>query len=250
MQNSKFVLATILLSCAGFSFAAEELFVHAAASLTDAMNEIATGFENKTGTRVVLNLGASNILARQIEEGAPADIFFSADEIKMDELEKADLIDPESRKSLLSNTLVIVVPLESMLVFHSPMDLEKVEGNIVMADPEVVPAGIYAKEYLKKIGIWQKILARIVAAENVRAALAAIEAGNGEAGIVYKTDARISKKVKVAFEVPWKDGPKISYPVALTRETSKRKLALEFLKYLESEQAIKIFKKFGFVVLI
>lgn len=243
------MLATILLFCAGFSVAAEELFVHAAASLTDAIQEIARNFENKTGAQVVLNLGASNILARQIQEGAPADVFFSADETKMDALQKSNLIDPATRKSLLSNTLVIVVPLESTLRFQSALDLGKVEGSIVLADPEVVPAGIYAKQYLTKIGIWQGILARIVPAENVKAALAAIESGNGDAGIVYKTDAKISKKVKIVFEVPRKEGPKISYPVAVVRETSKRILALAFLTYLESEEAIKIFRKYGFVTL-
>lgn len=201
------------------------------------------------GAHVILNLGASNILARQIQEGAPADVFFSADETKMDELQKSNLIDPATRKSLLSNTLVIVVPLESTLRFQSALDLGKVEGSIVLGDPEVVPAGMYAKEYLTKIGIWQGILARIVPVENVRAALAAIESGNGDAGIVYKTDARISKKVKIVFEVPRKEGPKISYPVAVVRETSKRKLALTFLQYLESEETIKIFRKYGFVIL-
>jgi molybdate transport system substrate-binding protein len=228
---------------------ADELSVHAAASLTDAIQEIARNFENKTKAQVVLNLGASNIIARQIQEGAPADIFFSADEAKMDDLQKSRLIDAATRKSLLSNRLVIVIPLESNLRFHSAMDLETVTGNIVLADPEVVPAGIYSKQYLLKIGLWVKIVNRIVPAENVRAALAAIESGNGEAGIVYKTDARISKKVKIAFEVLAAEGPKISYPVAIVSGTSKRQLAEKFLEYLESNEATEIFRKYGFIVL-
>src|SRR5262249_4887746 len=147
------------------------------------------------------NFGASSMLARQIQEGAPGDIFISADEEKMDMLQKKGLIKTETRKSILSNTLVAVVPENSKFTMNSIQDLAKIKGSIAIAEPQTVPAGIYAKQYLKKVGIWDKVIDRLVPTDNVRAALATVETGNAEAGIVYKTDAGISKKVHVAFEV-------------------------------------------------
>src|SRR5262245_2275980 len=196
-----------------------EIQVYAAASLTDALTEIGQQYQKQTGDQLFFNFAASSILARQIEEDAPADIFFSADEAKMNSLAKKKLIVPETRKSLLSNTLVIVVPEDSKLKLSSAKDLVNVKGYIAIAEPKTVPAGIYAKEYLNKIGIWSKVIDHLVPTENVRAALLAVELGNADAGIVYKTDAEISKKTKVVFEVPAQEGPKISYPVAVVSES-------------------------------
>jgi len=236
------VLATSTLSAATIN-------VFAAASLTDSLKEIAAAHEKQAGDKVVFNFGASSLLARQIEEGAPADIFFSADEAKMDGLEKKGLILKETRRSRLSNTLVIVVEKESGLVVRSAMDLvqEKIK-RLALAEPASVPAGIYAKRYLETIGAWNDIAGRVVPTENVRGALAAVESGNVEAAIVYKTDAAISKKVRVAFEVPAKETPDISYPMAVLKESRDTEAAKEFLNHLGSEDAGKVFEKYGFVV--
>ncbi len=177
--------------------------MHAAASLTDAMKEIGAAYEKESGDKLQFNFGASNMLARQIEEGAPADVFFSADEAKMDALEKKDLLLPGTRRSLLSNSLVIVVAADSGMSPKSAADLAKPEyKKLALAEPRSVPAGIYAREYLEKLGLWEAVKEKVVPTENVRAALAAVESGNVDAGIVYKTDALISKKVKVRSKSP------------------------------------------------
>jgi molybdate transport system substrate-binding protein len=227
---------------------AAEIHVYAAASLTDALTEIGQQYQKETGDQMIFNFAASSVLVIQIQEGAPADIFFSADEAKMDLLAKKKLILPETRKSLLSNTLVIVVPEDSKLKFASAKDLVNVKGYIAIAEPKTVPAGIYAKEYLNKIGMWSKVIDHLVPTENVRAALLAVELGNADAGIVYKTDAGISKKTKVAFEVPLEEGPKISYPVALVSESKNLEAAKKALSYIESDAALEIFKKYKFLV--
>jgi len=224
-----------------------EIIVHAAASLTDALKEVGTLYEQETGENVLYNFGASSLLARQIEEGAPGDIFFSADEEKMDGLEKNGMIRKETRKSLLSNTLVIVVRSDSKTQFSSAKDLLNITGSIAIAEPHAVPAGIYAKQYLKQIGIWNKVLERVIPADNVRAALAAVESDNVDAGIVYKTDARISKWVRIAYEIPRKEGPKISYPVAVLMGAKDFPSARRFYEFLLSSKALEIFLRYGFL---
>lgn len=228
---------------------ATEINVFAAASLTDSLKQIATGYEKSSGDKIVFNLGASSTLARQIEEGAPADVFFSADEAKMDGLAKKGLIDATTRKSRLGNALVVVVATDSALKIDSAHALTNAAvQKIALADPKAVPAGIYAKKWLEKFALWTAIEPKVVPTENVRAALAAVEAGNVEAGVVYKTDAGISPKIKVAYEVPAKDAPDISYPLALVKESKQPNAAKKFLNYLDSKDADDIFKKFGFVV--
>jgi molybdate transport system substrate-binding protein len=243
------VLPALAAVWAGVALHAATIAVFAAASLTDGLGEIAHDYQSKTGDKIEFNFAASSLLARQIEEGAPADIFFSADEAKMDALEKKGLIDKNTRRSRLSNSLVIVQAADSPLSIHSPEDLtmDKI-GHVALADPQSVPAGIYAREYLGKIHLWEKIAPKVVPMANVRAALAAVESGDAEAGIVYKTDAAISKKVQVAFAVPPRDGPKISYPMAVTTEARDPKAARAFLEYLDSDEAGRVFAKFGFIV--
>lgn len=240
------LLFTLVSPCAG----AAEVHVFAAASLTDSMKEIASGYEKQRGEKVVFNFGASSMLARQIEEGAPADIFFSADEAKMDALEAKGLIDKSTRRNRLSNSLVIVAATENGAAIQSPKDLanESIK-RIALGDPRAVPIGIYAKEYLQKLKLWDAVKPKVVATENVRAALAAVEAGNADASIVYKTDAAISSKVRVAFEVPLEEGPKISYPVAMVKEAKTPEAAKKFLAYLSSDEVGTIFKTYGFIVI-
>ena len=228
---------------------AAEVTVFAAASLTDSLKQIAVDYEKDSKDKIIFNFGASSTLARQIEEGAPADIFFSADEAKMDDLEKKDQIIKATRKSRLSNSLVIVVTDDSALRIHSAHDLAKAEiKHIALADPKTVPAGIYSKTYLEKIKLWRAIAPKVVPMNNVRAALAAVESGNVEAALVYKTDAAISKKVKVVHEIPRADGPAISYPMALVKESKQPEAAKNFLRYLDSDGSTKVFEKFGFIV--
>lgn len=242
-----FILIAALPAAAGRT---AEVQVFAAASLTDCLKAISADYARKSGDKITFNFGASSLLARQIEEGAPADIFFSADEAKMDGLEKKGLILKKTRKSRLSNSLVIVVAAEQGAPIRSPADLatDKVK-RLALAEPKTVPAGIYAKQYLEKARLWPAVAAKVVPTENVRAALAAVEAGNAEAGIVYKTDAAISTKVRVACEIPEKEGPAIRYPMALVGESKQPEAARKFLDHLGSGEAGKIFERFGFIVL-
>jgi molybdate transport system substrate-binding protein len=241
--------ALAVAACATPTLHAANIHVLAAASLTESLKEIAAGYEKRSGDKVVFNFGASSFLARQIEEGAPADIFFSADEAKMDGLVRKRLLVKETRKSRLSNSLVIIVAAEQGAAIEGPRDLatDKVK-RLALAEPRTVPAGIYAKEYLQHLRLWPAVEAKVVPTENVRGALAAVEAGNAEAGIVYKTDAAISKKVKVAYEVPANGSPVISYPVALVKEAREPEAAGRFLKHLDSEEAVRVFERCGFVV--
>jgi molybdate transport system substrate-binding protein len=237
------LLALVLPVCGA------EVVVFAAASLTESLKEIGAAYEKQSGDKVLFNFGGSSTLARQIEEGAPADIFFSADEAKMNDLEKKGLILKDTRRSRLSNSLVIVVAAEGGPMLQGPQDLAtgKVK-RLALAEPKTVPAGIYAKEYLQKQNLWASVESKVVPTENVRAALAAVEAGNVDAGIVYKTDAAISKRIKVAYEVPAKDSPVISYPVAALKDAKQSEAAKNLLKYLDSDEAGKTFERFGFIV--
>lgn len=243
------MFAVVLSLCLFVTAHAADINVFAAASLTDALKQIAADYEKTSGDKVVFNFAASGTLALQIENGAPADIFFSADESKMDRLAAKGLVIPESRHDLLGNSLVIVATPDSTAI-HSPGDLtNSTVSKIAIGDVKIVPAGTYAKTYLEKLGLWQTLQPKLIPCENVRAVLAAVESGNVDAGIVYKTDSLISKKVKIVFDVPVSEGPKISYPVALVKASSQQETAGKFLNYLESEAAAAKFKDGGFSVL-
>ena len=246
MKKTLFVLACFF---AAFQLHAAQVMVFAAASLTDSLKQIAADYEKSSGDKIVFNFAASGVLARQIEAGAPADIFFSADETQMDKLTAKGFVVPESRHDLLGNSLVIVTAPNNATI-HSPADLTNTAiQRIALGDPKTVPAGTYAKAYLEKMGYWLAIESRIVPCENVRAVLAVVESGNVDAGIVYKTDAAISEKVKVAYQIPPADGPKITYPVALLKDAPQAAAAGKFLSYLNSDATATAFTKAGFVVL-
>ena len=243
-------LAGVLLASTlgGARLAGDEITVFAAASLSDALREIAAAYEKITGDTVRLNLGASSLLARQIREGAPADLFFSADEAKMDDLARAGLIDPTTRRSLLSNLLVIVVAADSDLKLAAARDLATAAvRRLALAEPATVPAGIYAREYLQKQDLWEAVVGKIVPTENVRAVLAVVESGNVDAGIVYKTDALSSKKVRITYEVPRDEGPRISYPLAVIKGSGNPPGASRFLVWLTSPAGKSVFAKYGFI---
>lgn len=238
----------VVLVWAGSAPAAEELRVSAASSLADALKEIHAGFERETGIKVKLSLGASSLLARQIGEGAPADVFFSADLAQMDALERKGLIRAETRRPLLSNALVVVVLKDSPLTVASLAELARPEfRRVATGNPAAVPVGVYAREALERLGGWERVKGKIVAASNARTALAAVESGNAEAGIVYKTDAAVSAKVEVLHEVPEADAPEIVYPAAVTRNAKNPAAAEKYLSYMEASSAARaVFGRFGF----
>jgi len=251
MRKLLFLVAVFFILASTRSTAwADEILVSAAASLIDVLKEISTSYQAKSKHTLTFNFGPSSGLARQIEEGAPADIFFSADLPQMDNLEKRNLLEPGTRKNLLSNQLVIIVPADSKLAISSPKDLLKPGvKKIALAEPSSVPVGVYTSKYLTDEGLWDQVKPKIVPVQDVRATLASVEAGNVEAGFVYKTDAAISKKVKIVYEVPIDKGPKITYPAAIVKESKHKDTARDFINYLQSPSAKDAFKKYGFVVL-
>lgn len=243
-------LLLLLLSSIPTLGHADEILVSAAASLTDVLKEISNGYQGKSKHTVKFNFGPSSGLARQIEEGAPADIFFSADLPQMDALDKNGRLELGTRKNLLSNQLVIIVPADSKFAISSAKDLLKADiKRIALAEPSSVPVGIYSSKYLADEGLWNKVKPKVVPVQDVRATLASVESGNVEAGFVYKTDAAVSRKVKIAYEVPVEKGPKITYPAAIVKESKRKDAAREFIGYIQTSAARDAFRKFGFVVL-
>lgn len=244
------VYATVLICFTPTRARAEEILVSAAASLTDVLQEISGGYRSMSKHTVKFNFGPSSGLARQIDEGAPADMFFSADLPQMEKLDKSGRLEPGTRKNLLSNQLVIIVPADSKLAISSAKDLLNTAiKRVALAEPSSVPVGLYSKKYLTDEGLWNKVEAKVVPVQDVRATLASVESGNVEAGFVYKTDAAVSKKVKIVYEVPVDKGPKITYTVAIVKESKHKGVAHDFLNYVQSSAAKTAFKKYGFVVL-
>jgi molybdate transport system substrate-binding protein len=223
--------------------AAEEVVVFAAASLSDAVKEIAAGFEARTGHEVVASFAGSNELARQIKAGAPAGVFLSAHPGRVDELEQAGLVAKGDRVDLLGNRLVVVVPAVSRLAISRPEHLGAAR-RVALADPQSVPAGIYAREWLAARGLWDLLKERVVPALDVRAALAAVDSGFVDAGVVYRTDVSAARSAKVAFEVPEAEAPRIVYPAALLRPASPA--ARAFYDHLRSPEARAVFARLGF----
>ena len=228
---------------------APTLLVSAAASLSEAIGTVADRFEDEHGTRILLNVAGSQILASQIIEGAPADVFISADVLQMDRAVAAGRIDSARRVDLLSNQLVIVVPSDRAGTVAEPRDLlnPSIE-RIALGDPEAVPAGVYAQRYLRSQGLWESVADRIVPASSVRAALRAVEAGTVDAGIVYRTDVRTSAAL-IAFAVPLEDGPSIVYPAAVVRDAPNPEGAARFLGYLQGNDARLQLEQAGFMSL-
>lgn len=222
-----------------------EILVFGAASLTESLQYLGRAYEAKTGTHVVFSFGASSDLARQIQAGAPADVFFSADTAKMDALEKAGLVRPGSRREFLSNSLVVVVPSDSTLRVSAAEDLVHLP-KIALADPASVPVGIYAKKWLTGLGLWEKIAPRIVPTLDVRAALAAVESGAIPAAIVYRTDAAVAKSARVAFAVS--NGPDILYSVAPVAVSKSPKAAEDLVVFLAGPDGRAALSKRGFLI--
>lgn len=240
--------ALALLPSAAISQPATGITVFAAASLTDSLKSIADAYQARTGNKIALSFGASSTLARQIEQGAGADLFFSADTDWMDYLNKAGLIAPASRKDLLGNQLVLIAASgnarDLKIAPHFDLAGALGDGRLALADPASVPAGKYGKAALTALGVWDSVASKLAPAENVRVALQYVARGEAPLGIVYATDAKADPTVRVAGVFPQASNPPIIYPVALTKTASPQ--ARDFLAFLEGAEARAIFVKAGF----
>jgi molybdate transport system substrate-binding protein len=231
---------------------AQELTVFAAASLTDAMKDVSTLWTKAGHPPLRMSFGASSTLARQIEQGAPVALFASADEKWMDYLAQKNLIVADTRKDLLGNDLVLVVPAEKPLhVTIGPsfdlMGLLGANGRLATGDPAHVPVGIYAEQALKKLGWWDKVAPRLARTDDVRAALLLVERGEAPAGIVYATDAAVSKAVMLAGTFPASSHDPVSYPFAVVKANDTPQ-ARALMTFLEGKQARAVFVQRGFKV--
>ena len=231
---------------------AQPLLVFAAASLKNALDDIDAGWRRGTGKRAAISYAASSLLAKQIENGAPADLFISADSDWMDYLATRKLIQPGSRSDLLGNSLVLIASAASSVNLTIapgfPLAAALGGGRLAMADPAAVPAGRYGKAALEKLGVWDTVASRIAAAENVRAALLLVARGEAPLGIVYSTDAAIEPGVRIAGIFPRDTHPPIVYPIALTASSTNPD-APPLLVYLRGAAAHAQFQKAGFTVL-
>ncbi|MEH7098275.1 molybdate ABC transporter substrate-binding protein [Neobacillus vireti] len=223
-----------------------ELTVSAAASLQDVLNGIKTDFEKSHPNVIVnYNFGASGALQQQISQGAPVDLFFSAAEDKFDQLVKEGLIEKTKGKDLLGNELVLVVPNHSNKGIHSFEDIIK-SDKLSIGTPEAVPAGQYAKETLEDLNVWNRVKGKVVYAKDVRQVLTYVESQNVDAGVVYKTDALSSKKVKIAATANEKTHSPIVYSVGVIKSSTHPKEAQLFYDYLQTKKSLESFIDYGF----
>jgi molybdate transport system substrate-binding protein len=253
------VLALATLACgrsagdetAGASGRRTELIVFAAASTRDALQKIESGYERDHNIDIVYSFGSSGNLARQILASPKADVFLSADEIEMMRLDSAGLIISATRRDLLSNQLVVIEPSDVQSIFAEPFTVSQLSGprvrRLSLANTASVPAGRYAKAWLEQHQVWDELENRVIPATDVRAALAAVESGGADAGIVYSSDVAPSRKARVVYSVPPGEGPRIVYPVAVISGTAAEVHARAFVDYLASPAARTVFEESGFL---
>jgi len=250
------LLVAVILEAAAFPGSAlaqaRNPVVFAAASLQDALNDVVAQWQRQSGKKATISYAGSNTLIKQIEQGAPADIFFSADVDWMDYGQQHNLIKPETRTNLLGNRLVLVAPKDSAVSvdIRPGFDLGAAlkDGRLAMALVDVVPAGKYGKAALEKLGAWNGVKDKIAQAENVRAALLFVQRGEAPLGIVYQTDAVADPGVKIVATFPADSHPPIIYPVALTKNSTNPD-ALTFLNFIKSPTARPAFERQGFTIL-
>jgi molybdate transport system substrate-binding protein len=225
--------------------------VFAAASLTDVLQELGPAYTQASGTRVEFSFASSSMLARQIEGGARADAFFSADQDWMDYLGQRNLIQQATRRDMVGNRLALVAPADSDVHLDIKPGFALLAalhgGRLSTGDPDSVPVGRYARAALTSLGVWNDVADRLVRADNVRTALAFVARGEAPLGIVYETDARAEKKVRVVGVFPDGSHPPIAYPIALTATADAR--AAGFLEFLRGPIGAAVFRKYGFIVL-
>lgn len=235
----------------GGGSARPSLTVFAAASTSNAMTDIARLYESTRGARVVMSFGASSTLARQIGAGAPVDLYLSADQTWTDHLAETGQIEPESRRNLLKNELVLIAPADSAIRVSITPDLDITEAfaeveHVAVADPAHVPAGRYAQQALQSLGWWTALESRLIPAQDVRAALRLIEIGEAEIGIVYTSDAASSSRVRTLDTFPGWTHELIVYPIAICAETVHRRECAAFLEFLHADACRDIFERHGF----
>jgi molybdate transport system substrate-binding protein len=219
--------------------------VSAAISLTEALEEAAAAYRVAGGSPVVFNFGGSNALARQIVNGAPVDVFISADEAQMEVVERADLVVAGTRVPVVANRLVLVVDSRSRV--KAVTDLGGAEiRRIAIGDPVAVPAGVYARQYLEQVNQWTRLQPKVVPVANVRAALTAVQNGSADAAFVYATDARIAPALRVVATITGPQAPRIVYPAAVMKTSRQPQAAAKFLEFLRTRPALAIFEKHGF----
>jgi molybdate transport system substrate-binding protein len=242
------ILLMALLAAFGRTAAAETITVFAATSLKDALDENVRAYEARTGDKIVVSYAASSALAKQIESGAPADLFISADLDWMDYLEQRRLIRVDTRRNLLRNRLVLIAPSDSKtsVKIEPGFPLARIlgDGRLAMANPEAVPAGKYGRASLEALGVWKDVAPKVVGAENVRAALVLVSRGEAPLGIVYRTDAAVEAKVRIVAEFPENSHPPIIYPAAVT--ATGKSAAGALLESLGKPAARAVFEKYGF----
>jgi molybdate transport system substrate-binding protein len=228
-----------------------QILVFAAASLADAVQEIGAAYQKTAHVTVRSSFDSSSVLARQIEAGAPADVFFSADPEWMDYLQSRNLVRAASRRNVLGNRLVLIAPAQSRVQLkiapHFPLAAALGDGRLATADPDAVPAGRYARAALTTLGVWEEVAPRLARAENVRVALLYVARGEAPLGIVYASDALADGKVRVVDTFPADTHEPIVYPVALT--TTSKDQAAGFVDYLSGPRGHEVFVKYGFTVL-
>lgn len=253
MMRSLAVIGLLVFGVSAFAAGASKasITVFGAASLTNALQDLGDSFTKETGTSVKLSFAASSVLARQIESGAPADIFFAADLEWMDYLQGRNLIIKRSRREVLGNKLVLIAPADSKVELkiapNFPLATALAGGRLATGDPDSVPAGKYARSALISLGVWNDIQDRLVRAENVRSALMFVDRGEAPLGIVYETDALVDKKVRIVDVFPANSHLPIVYPIALTMAAKPE--AAKFVEYLLSPTGDSVFKKYGFKTL-
>jgi len=228
----------------------KDILVFGAASLKNALDDANALYLRQTNKKVVVSYGASSALARQIESGAPADLFISADLDWMDYVAQRNLIKPATRSNFLGNTLVLVAPADSKVTLtiarNFPLAAALGSGRLALADPNAVPAGKYGKAALEALGVWSSVADKIAPAPDVRAALVLVARGETPLGIVYQTDAAADKAVKTVGTFPADTHPPIVYPIAITASSSHPD-AQSYVAFLKSDAAKPAFEKQGFV---
>lgn len=245
--------AVLILAGAPGPALADPVLVFAAQSMADAMQEIAGRFGEATGHKVTISLGASSTMARQIEAGAPAELFVSANQQWMDYLSERDAILPDTRTDIAGNRLVLIAPLDGPPVEMAAdlAGLPEILGGerLALGDPAHVPAGIYAEAALRNLGLWDRLADRLAPASNVRDALRFVEQGAAPFGIVYATDAAATAKVRVTATFPETSHPPIRYPAALT-SIGDTKAARELLAFLTGPEAAEVLAGYGFTPVV
>jgi molybdate transport system substrate-binding protein len=246
------IAAAVFVTMAPAQAQTQDILVFGAASLKNALDDANARYQRKTGDKIVVSYGASSTLAKQLENGAPADIFISADLDWMDYVAQRKLIKPETRANFLGNKLVLIAPADSKVSLtigpNFPLAQALGGGRLAMADPAFVPAGKYGKASLEALGVWNSVSDKIAPTQDVRTALAYVSRGEAPLGIVYQTDAAADKGVKIVGAFPDATHPPITYPMAVTAVSNNPGVGA-YISFLKSSEARSAFENQGFVAL-